>query len=295
MSHQSIWVIGSVPSLKKLDLSPPVSILSVSLSETTCYFATSDGRLGHFPLDFPDLSESSVTYEPMPDVAQIACGCSYVACRKSTGELWVRGAPFPDTFTRVLLKHKDKPLPFVHSITGAPFIIFGILSHGRFCIVTAQSVLYQKRSQDHNWYISSAMFLGTALLLDNIGRAYTMTLNAESPEINEAIQIFSEDSYVFTTLFSCNESLFFLKNDDHIVSYGYNRYGCLGVGHENTVSNLLDYKPNMRNETIFPLDDDGISVNESTKAKQHPLPYLRGLSPWRTCFCLSSLDPFPKV
>jgi hypothetical protein len=165
MARQSIWLIGGTPSLQKFDLPPSTNILCLALSDSTCYFATSDGRLGHFPLDPPSdpsvpRASLPITYESMPDIAQLACGRTYVACRKSNGELWVRGAPFPETFTRVMIKEKDKPLPFVQSITGAALMLFAILSHGRFCVITDQAVLYQKRSQHHNWLISSAMFLG---------------------------------------------------------------------------------------------------------------------------------------
>jgi hypothetical protein len=104
-----------------------------------------------------------------------------------------------------------------------------------------------------------------------------MALNADSPEINEAIQVFSEDPYVFTALFSCNESLFFLTNDDYIVSYGYNHHGCLGVRHENTVNTLLHYKPNMRNETVFELAP---SADFTFFLTHNGSVYVSGLSPF---------------
>ncbi|OHT08812.1 hypothetical protein TRFO_22570 [Tritrichomonas foetus] len=248
---QNIWVIGSNPPLIQIPIPKSVIVNNIALSKTMCYFTTNDDRLGSFSLtNDEEITPENITYESVKKVEQIVCGNEYVAYRTATGEVYARGGPFPSTFTKIKEK-KEYEMPFVMSITGTPYYLFAIIPSGRFCIITGNSVIYHKKRTSDRWYIACAMFLGTVLLLGHTGRAYTMSFNEANPTLSNTLQVFSEDPCVFTSLFSCNESLFFLTNDDYVVSYGYNHRGCLGVRNMNPVSSLVRYKPSMDGETIF--------------------------------------------
>lgn len=251
---QKIWVIGSsVPIMHvsyPLNVQKNGSIFSIALSKTHVYFAIKD-QIGSFKISTSATEIiDEITFEPAKNIVQVVCGNEYVAYLTSSGEIYARGLPFPSTFTKIKNK-KESEMPPAISISGTPYCIFAILSLGRFCIITGNSVIYRsKRHTFVTWYISSTMFLGTVLLLGHNGRAYTMSFNENNPTLSNTLQVFSEDPCVFTSLYSCHESLFFLTTHDYVVSYGYNHHGCLGVGHENTVSTLLRYRPPMNNEFI---------------------------------------------
>lgn len=250
---QNIWVIGSTSPLIHAKYQPNASrgqIINIAISKTHVYFAVKD-QIGSFKIigTPEEIPEDKITYEPAKDVVQVVCGNEYVAYRTMTGEIYARGNPFPATFTKIKNK-KEADMPPAVSITGTPYFLFAIITQGRFCIISGNSVIYHKKRNVGRWYISSTMFLGTVLLLGHTGRAYTMSFNENNPTLSNTLQVFSEDPCLFTSLFSCHESLFFLTVNDYVVSYGYNHHGCLGVGHENTVSTLVRFHPPMNGESI---------------------------------------------
>lgn len=251
---QNIWVIGSTTPLIHAEYQPNSTrgqIINIAISKTHVYFAIKD-QIGSFKISgtSEEITKDKITYEPAKDIVQVVCGNEYVAYRTTGGDIYARGNPFPATFTKIRNK-KEADMPAAVSITGTPYFIFAIISQGRFCIISGNSVIYHKKRIADRWYISSTMFLGTVLLLGHTGRAYTMSFNESNPTLSNTLQVFSEDPCVFTSLFSCHESLFFLTVDDYVVSYGYNHHGCLGVGHENTVSTLVRFHPPMNGECIF--------------------------------------------
>lgn len=237
--------------ITKLEIEIPEPVHCIALSKSMCYFYIMPDKLCSFSFREKPIHGvipfSKVKIEHIPDIIQITCGDEFIAILNNLGEVYVRGSPFTQSFIKV------RRMPYVVSITAAPNFLFAIVSTGRFCIVTDHTIIYQKRRHPERWYVAVAMFLGTVLLLGHTGGAYTMAFNTDNPTITEPLQVYYEDSCIFTALYSCHESLFFLTSDDDVVSYGYNHYGCLGVGHGNTVNNLFRYKPALANETIAEL------------------------------------------
>ena len=248
---QKIWIIGASPPLCRLELPKDMVIDNIAVSKTMVYFTTSNETIGSFPIPSGSdevISHETVKFEVAPNVVQIVCGNDYVAYRTSSGEIFARGGQFPPVFTKI--KNKKETMPPAVSISGTPHVLFAIISFGRFCIITGNSVIYHKKKSTDRWYIASTMFLGTVLLLGHSGRAYTMTFNELNPSLSNTLQVFTEDPCFFTAVYSSNESLFFLTVNDSLVSYGYNHYGCLGVHNENTVNSLVMYKPSLNGESI---------------------------------------------